>query len=157
MSMEFRQSQPSSWDRIREMFEDSIPFHKILDLKVEGLEFGQPTIKVNMQNKLVGNFVHGKLHGGVISSLLDIIGGMVVFVDLTNQRDLHSAEERIAQFAKMGTIDIRVDYLRPGFGNEFIGSAHVLRTGSRVAVTRMELHNDENSLIAAGTGAYVFR
>jgi acyl-coenzyme A thioesterase PaaI-like protein len=29
-----------------------------------------------------------------------------------------------------------------------------LRTGNKVAVTRMELHNNERQLIAVGTGAY---
>jgi acyl-coenzyme A thioesterase PaaI-like protein len=33
--------------------------------------------------------------------------------------------------------------------------AVVLRTGSRVAVTRKEFHNDEGTLIAAGTGTYI--
>jgi acyl-coenzyme A thioesterase PaaI-like protein len=30
-----------------------------------------------------------------------------------------------------------------------------MRTGRKVAVTRMELKNDENVLIAVGTGAYI--
>ncbi|MGH9388979.1 MAG: thioesterase family protein, partial [Vicinamibacteria bacterium] len=29
------------------------------------------------------------------------------------------------------------------------------RSGNKVAVTRMELHNDEDSLIAVGTAAYL--
>jgi uncharacterized protein (TIGR00369 family) len=59
------------------------------------------------------------------------------------------------RFAKIGTIDLRVDYLRPGLGKHFIATGYVLRTGSKVAVTRMELHNDSAQLIAVGTGAYV--
>ncbi|MCP4614563.1 MAG: thioesterase family protein, partial [Planctomycetes bacterium] len=50
--------------------------------------------------------------------------------------------------------DMRVDYLRPPKGNEFIGTASILRRGNKVAVTRMELHNDEDKLIAVGTGTY---
>jgi acyl-coenzyme A thioesterase PaaI-like protein len=34
-------------------------------------------------------------------------------------------------------------------------SAIVSRTGSRVAVTRVEFHNDEGILFAAGTGTYI--
>jgi acyl-coenzyme A thioesterase PaaI-like protein len=30
-----------------------------------------------------------------------------------------------------------------------------MRTGKKVAVTRMELHNDEDLLIAVGTGTYI--
>jgi acyl-coenzyme A thioesterase PaaI-like protein len=32
----------------------------------------------------------------------------------------------------------------------------VLRAGSRVAVTRMEFHNDSQDLIAVGTGTYIY-
>jgi uncharacterized protein (TIGR00369 family) len=58
------------------------------------------------------------------------------------------------RFARIGTIDLRVDYLRPGIGNHFIATGYVLRTGKKVAVARMEMHNDERQLIAVGTGAY---
>ena len=47
-----------------------------------------------------------------------------------------------------------VDYLRPGLGKWFVARGTILRTGNKVAVTRMELHNDTDELIAIGTGAY---
>jgi len=50
---------------------------------------------------------------------------------------------------------MRVDYLRPGKGNRFKSTGTVMRTGNRVAVTRMELSNEKNVLIAVGTGAYI--
>jgi len=55
----------------------------------------------------------------------------------------------------VSTIDLRVDFLRPGLGKWFVATAYTLRTGNRVAVTRIELHNDRNDLIAVGTGSYV--
>ena len=145
----------SSWEVLREIFEDSVPFHKSLGIKVVNLESGEPKLSVDMQDRFVGNFVRGNLHGGVISCLLDVIGGIVAFVDVVSRRDIVSTEARIEQFSKMGTIDIRIDYLRPGFGSKFIATGFVLRTGNKVAVTRMELHNNEDILIAVGTGAYV--
>ena len=145
----------SSWEVIRGVFEDSVPFHKSLNLKVADLDSGKPKLYVDMQEKFVGNFVRGNLHGGVISTLLDVIGGIVAFVDVVHRREIETDDDRIKQFSRMGTIDIRVDYLRPGFGSQFVASGYVLRTGNKVAVTRMELHNDDNLLIAVGTGAYV--
>ena len=65
-----------------------------------------------------------------------------------------SSEEKLERLAKFGTIDLRVDYLRPGRGKYFIAQGSVLRTGKKIAVTRMELHNDEKVLIAVGTGTY---
>ncbi len=145
----------SSWNVLQEIFEESVPYHKSLGIKVINLELGEPKLSVEMQDKFVGNFVRGNLHGGVISCLLDVIGGIVAFVEVVNRRDIKTTEAKIEQFSRMGTIDIRVDYLRPGFGSKFIASGFVLRTGNKVAVTRMELHNDDDVLIAVGTGAYV--
>ena len=137
------------------MFEDTVPYHKSLGIKVTDLETDSPKLYVDMQDRFVGNFVRGNLHGGVISCLLDVIGGVVAFVDVVDRRNIDTHQAKLDQFTRMGTIDIRIDYLRPGFGTRFVASAYVLRTGNKVAVTRMELHNNEDILIAVGTGAYV--
>ena len=86
--------------------------------------------------------------------MLDVTGGLVAFLNLMKKLDELSREEKIARFAKLGTIDLRIDYLRPGRGSRFVSTGYVLRTGNKVAVTRMELHNEQDTLIAVGTGAY---
>jgi uncharacterized protein (TIGR00369 family) len=55
----------------------------------------------------------------------------------------------------MGTIDLRVDFLRQGLGQHFIASAEVTRLGGRVGSTQMRLVNDEGTLIATGAAAYM--
>jgi acyl-coenzyme A thioesterase PaaI-like protein len=64
-------------------------------------------------------------------------------------------EEIMAHLARVGTIDLRVDYLRAGKGAYFITSGSVLRKGNKVAVIRAGMHNDQKLLIAAGTGTYI--
>ena len=59
------------------------------------------------------------------------------------------------RFAKVGTIDMRVDYLRPGRGRQFIASARILRKGSRVAVIHTEMHDENGEMIASGTCTYM--
>ena len=82
------------------------------------------------------------------------IGGIAAMLGAVG-RDLPQTEEEAAEiFLKIGTIDLRVDYLRPGVGEWYDASAVVLRTGARVAVTRMEMRNDADKLIAVGTGTY---
>ncbi len=143
------------WEIIREIYERKIPFHGLLGLKVIDLQTDSPKIVIEHSEEFVGNFIRGNLHGGVISSLLDVVGGAVAFVDIVRRKKYDSSEQMLEQFSKMGTIDLRIDYLRPGFGKRFIASAYVLRAGNKVAVTRMELHNDEDTLVAVGTGAYI--
>ena len=55
----------------------------------------------------------------------------------------------------IGTIDLRVDYLRPAKGKEFTATASIIRAGNKIVVTRLELHNDKQILVAVGTGTYI--
>ena len=66
-----------------------------------------------------------------------------------------SREEGMARLGRLGTIDLRVDYLRSGSGESFRAEGRILRGGNRVAVTRMELFDDSGTLIAVGTGTYI--
>jgi uncharacterized protein (TIGR00369 family) len=59
------------------------------------------------------------------------------------------------RFSKMGTIDLRVDFLRQGLGRQFTAHAEVTRLGGRIGSTQMRLLNDEGTLIATGAAAYV--
>ena len=51
--------------------------------------------------------------------------------------------------------DLRVDYLRPGRGQSFTATAVLLRSGNKVAVVRTELHSEDGTLVAVGTGTYL--
>ena len=64
-------------------------------------------------------------------------------------------EELAERFAKIGTIDLRVDYLHSGLGKYFVASGSPLCAGKKLSVTRMELHKDEGFLIAVGKGSYI--
>ncbi len=59
------------------------------------------------------------------------------------------------RIARIGTVDLRTDFLQPGLGKHFSASAEVLRLGGRIGTCRMELRNDSDILIATGAGAYI--
>ena len=140
---------------LQEITEERIPFNKLIGIKVEKIDLDSIVIRFEMRPELIGNFTRGNLHGGVISSVLDVTGGMVAWIGIMKKMDGQSFEEIAERFAKIGTIDLRVDYLRPGLGKYFAATGSTLRTGNKVSVTRMELHNDNGILIAVGTGTYV--
>lgn len=131
------------------------PFIDYLGLQFERLETGEVLVKLPMREDLIGNLETDTMHGGAISAMLDITGGLVVFQKLRKDMEGLSLEEQTKRLSKVKTIDMRIDYLRPPKGKEFIASANILRRGSKVAVTRMELHNDLDELIAVGTGTYI--
>ncbi len=74
----------------------------------------------------------------VISAGLDAMGGLAVMAAIGARHMDEAPDVRLHRFAKLGTIDLRVDYLRPGIGEYFDLHATVMRLGSRVASTRME-------------------
>jgi uncharacterized protein (TIGR00369 family) len=139
---------------VRDVYEN-LPFNRLLGLKVANLKLDQAGFSFDMGNELVGNAVHGILHGGVISAVLDTTGGMTATASAIKRMQGLSQGDITDWIARIGTIDMRVDYLRPGRGERFQSSGTVMRTGNKVAVTRMELRNEENVMIAVGTGAYI--
>jgi len=72
-----------------------------------------------MREELIGNFVRRILHGGVISAVLDLTGGLIAFAELVKHLGAVPPDELAKRFARAGTIDMRVDYLRRGTGEYF--------------------------------------
>lgn len=135
---------------MRKVMEQHIAFNKHLGLKVESFDAAAPQLRFDMRPELVGNPARQILHGGVISATLDVAGGFAIMLSLAAEMTGIPTS-----FPNMGTIDLRVDYLRPGRGKFFVATARIVRKGKRIAVTHMELHNDAGELIATGGAAYV--
>jgi len=140
---------------IKEIFNEKIPFNKILGLRVESLQSDRVRVAFEMTSDLIGNYMRGTLHGGVISSVIDVTGGLSAYMGILQKMSGKSLEAKLEKFGRLGTIDLRVDYLRPGLGRTFASTGYNLRIGNRVVVTRIEVHNDAKDLIAVGTGSYV--
>ncbi len=140
---------------IHEIWERKVPFNKALGMKIESLGAEGTALRLTMREDLIGNYFRGSLHGGVISATLDATGGLVAYLGVVESMEGRPLQEKMDRFSRMGTIDLRIDYLRPGIGSYFLAGGYILRLGNRVAVTRMELHNDEGNLISVGTGAYL--
>ena len=140
---------------LKNLYENDLPFHRLIGLKIKSISLENVKTEFTMQADLIGNPVRKTLHGGVISSVLDATGGLVASVGIIQKMNDKPAETVLMQFSKVGTIDLRVDYLRPGRGKTFTAEGTIMRSGRKVAVTRMSLHNDEGLLIAVGTGTYL--
>ncbi len=140
---------------VRDLIVEHVPFNRLLGIEVEECDTEHAVLSLAMRPEFIGNYVRGVMHGGVISSFLDATGGLVALLGAIERTRGGTLADKLARFERLGTIDLRVDFLRPGTGARFFAKGYLLRTGSRFAVTSMELHNDEDVLIAVGTGAYV--
>ena len=135
--------------------EEVVPFNKSLGLRLESLDENNICIKFDSKEELIGNIVAKILHGGVIAAALDTAGGFIAAIENVRKTDGLKDEQTIKKMMMTGTIDLRIDYLRPGQGKYFLATGSVMRMGNKIAVTRMKLHNDKGLLIAVGTGTYM--
>lgn len=143
------------YDRLRRLYEEQVPFNRVLGMTVTAVNVDGATIGFGMREDLIGNVFHRTLHGGVISAVLDTVGGLTASASLVERAAGLPQEKVKAMFARVGTIDLRVDYLRPGRGERFAAGGRIMRSGRKVAVVRMEMHADEALLVAVGTGTYM--
>jgi len=133
-------------DALKQLFENIIPFNKYLGMKLTEIDSGHIRIEVPFKPEFVGNPEVPALHGGIISDTLDTAGGAAVWSQ-TRPTDAVS------------TVDLRVDYLRPGRLEPLIAVANVVRTGNRVGVAELRAFHPgaEDAPVAAGMGVYNIR
>jgi acyl-coenzyme A thioesterase PaaI-like protein len=84
-----------------------------LGLQITEVSAHKVAARIEMKPEFVGHFAHNRVHGGVISASLDSIGGFGVMAAIGARHRDEPVAKRIERFGKLGTIDLRVDYLRP--------------------------------------------
>jgi uncharacterized protein (TIGR00369 family) len=131
-------------DALRQVMEELIPFNRYLGVRVAEVRKGIAKLEVPFRQELIGDPLRPALHGGVLSSLADAAGGAAVWTDIEDER------------ARISTIDLRIDYLRPARLETVVAEAHVVRLGNRVGVADVRLYHPgaEAVTIATGKGVY---
>ena len=140
---------------LREIYEEKILFNQWAGLKVDSIKSTGIVATLVMKPELVGHYAYHRIHGGVISAVLDVIGSMAVIAALGAKHMDESVAKRLERFARHSTIDLRIDFLRPGIGEKFTIHAEALRVGARMGNARKEFHGADAKLLSTGTAAYL--
>lgn len=140
--------------KVIDTFEERIRFNAVLGIWVKSLEPHEPVLGFDMRPELVGHFVHGQLHGGVIATALDSAAGLAAMLAFIERHRDTAPEQVFARLARTHTVDLRIDYLEKGLGERFAASARVLRMGERTASLQMRLENEHHTLIATGSAVF---
>ncbi len=117
----------------------SLPFSRLIGMRLVGLEPDVATISIEMRDDL--RQPSGVLHGGVTATLIDTAMAFAV-------------RTRLAPTDATATIDLTVHYLRPHTSGLFTCTAKVVRAGKRIFTLSAEVHNEEGKLIATGLSTY---
>ena len=135
-----------SHPQIREFFSQHIPFNHYLGLELDTLGDGVAQVRLPFKPQFVGDPLRPALHGGVIATLLDTAGGAALWTTL-------------ALADRISTVDIRVDYLRPGRLEALIAEARVRRAGNRMGVVSIKTWHPgtEDEIIAEAMAVYNIR
>jgi len=131
---------------LKTLIEEVIPFNKLLGVKVVSAarRTGTVVLTLPMRPELIGNVVKAMPHGGAISALIDMAAGAAAALSLADLRDAPG----------VATIDMRVDYLSAGHGANLTAEARVMRSGRRVVVVRVDVTDEDSTLLALGTAAF---
>jgi uncharacterized protein (TIGR00369 family) len=129
-------------ERMNRQFTERVPFNRALGLELGALGDGTARARLPYAAPLVGNPDTGVLHGGAITTLLDVVCAAAVFMKL-------DAPVPIA------TLDLRIDYMGPATpGRDVLGEATCTRVTRHVAFVRGTAFHDEGGppiATAAGT------
>ncbi len=131
-------------DALRSLANEYIPFNRFLGMRLVEIREGFARMELPFRPEFIGDPTRPALHGGVISTLADTTGGFAVWSQVTDPR------------GRVSTIDLRVDYLRPGKAETLIAQATVVRQGNRVGVVDIALFHPQNEteFVATGKGVY---
>lgn len=120
------------------------PFHQFMGMEITDFDLEKKTVSLRLPfrpefERMPGS---GQLHGGIMSSLIDVAGDFAL-VSLLK--------------IPIPTINFRVDYLKMGVNTDLIAIATVRRAGRSVGVADVDVYNSDKELLAIGRGCYSTR
>ncbi|MFT5390835.1 MAG: hypothetical protein ACI8PT_001023 [Gammaproteobacteria bacterium] len=123
---------------------NSVPHHQALGVELQFMSTEGAYGFIPYKSEMIGNPLTGGLHGGIITTLLDTIGGAAVAA-------------RLDALRTMATLDLRIDYLRPSTPQADI-YAHVVcyKLTHNVAFARGTAYNaNEDDPVASMSATYM--
>ncbi|QJT09846.1 PaaI family thioesterase [Oceanidesulfovibrio marinus] len=133
-------------DQFARIIEERFPFHQLLGIKADLVEEGRVQLHIPYKEALLGDKDSKRIHGGVISSLMDICGGFAVWTRCKPQD-------------RLVTITLNVDYLHSAMASDLYAEAKVRMLGNRVGNAHVVVWTAENPTVhvAEGRGVYNIR
>ena len=122
--------------------EQKVPFNRLLQVKIIDLHKGFCRVKIPWNPDLLGDPDRKAVHGGVLASILDVAGGTAAMTELEHKQ-------------RLSTLNLRVDYLKPGPPENLICDAFVVHKGNKVCHVSMKLFPEgKEESIALGQAIY---
>ena len=136
-------STPSLTDLLPQLASGAAHTHA-LGFAFAGVEGRKVRIRVPWREDLVGDAETGVLAGGLVTTLLDHVGGLAVWTALD-------------AFRPLATLDLRVDYMRAAEpGRDLFAEAECFRLTHSIGFVRAwAFEDDASDPVAASQAAYM--
>jgi uncharacterized protein (TIGR00369 family) len=131
-------------DEYARRFRTENPFHQLIGVELVERGEGYARCRLPVAEGVRGG-VAGSVHGGVLSSMVDI-------VTLAAISSVVRPDEQMA-----GTADLNISFLRPALGSAVIAEGRVLKKGRTLAVVDVDITDGEGRLVAKGRVSYALR
>ena len=118
---------------------DHSPFMRFLGIELVRAVKGEIEVRLPFREEFLRGDGSDWLHGGVVSSLADIVGDYAVVTETG---------------VGVPTIDLRVDYLRPARRGDLVAVGRTLRVGRTVSVADVEIRDASGAVVAVGRAVY---
>lgn len=124
----------------------AFPLHRAMGLTLEEARPGYARICMATSPFTMGG-IGGSVHGGLLAAM----------VDIAMLEALFGMFERDSDSRPNGTADLNITYLRPALGPRIYAEANVLRKGRTLAVSEVEIRDEQGRLCAKGRTIYAVR
>lgn len=131
-------------DFFRQVFENYIPFNKLLGIQLEEVRKGYARIRLPFKEELIGEVRDKRMHGGAIMAAMDSVAGAASFTTIHMKYD------------KLATIDLRTDFLSPVGPEDVIIEAEVKKSGNRVIFIAMKAFHPSKPEVILSEGRAAF-
>ena len=122
------------------MAEDNGGFAELVGTEISSAEEGRATVSLKAEERHLNP--SGTVHGGCISTLID--ASMAEALNTTTE-----------QGEQPFTIQITVNYMKPGKPGTLTSTARVRKGGERITIVEAEVvQEDKDEVIALATGTY---
>jgi uncharacterized protein (TIGR00369 family) len=118
---------------------DVSPYQRFLGISFDSVGDGEVAIRLPFRDEFRRADGSDWLHGGVVAALVDIAGDYAVVSRVGHD---------------VPTIDLRIDWLRPARAGDLVATGRVVKTGRKVCLADVEVHDAGGQLVAVGRGLY---
>ena len=127
-------------NNLQTFFQQNVPFSQFIGLEIDSVEEGYSKISLEAGHNLSNSL--GVVHGGVLSLLADFSGAISIRTILGTK-------------VTFSTVELKINYLEPAVLGEIFAEGRVIRCGSTIAVTSVDIRDSMEKLVATGLATYM--